>query len=66
MPGLNQRAIHSEVLIAHEPLRLAFHLGKETLRHCGVQQAITVLRKHRVVPDRIINAQSQSQRNSKL
>ena len=28
-PGLNQRAVHREVLIAHEPLGLPVHLGEE-------------------------------------
>src|ERR1700756_5818595 len=52
-PGLNQRAIHGEVLITHEALRLPVDLAEELLRDRAAQQPIAVLRKHRVVPYRI-------------
>lgn len=56
--GLNQRAIHGEVPIAHKLLRMAIHFCKEKLCHFGVQQAITVLRKRRMVPDDIVRAEA--------
>ena len=34
-PRLDQRAIHSEVLVAHEALSLPVHFGEEALRHLG-------------------------------
>jgi hypothetical protein len=56
-PGLNQSSVHGEVFIAHELLRLAVYLSKEPQRHFGVQQPVTVLRKHRMVQDRIVHGQ---------
>ena len=38
-PWLDQRPIHGEVLVAHQPLCFGFHLGEEPLRHILVQQA---------------------------
>ena len=53
-PGLDQRAVHGEVIVAHEPLRLLQNRGEELLRHLARQQAVAVLREHRVVPHRRI------------
>ena len=57
-PGLNQRAVHSEVLVGHELLRLLVHLGEKSLGHIRAQQPIPVLGKHRMVPHRIVHAQA--------
>ena len=57
-PGLDQRAIHSEVLVRHKLLRLPVHFGEEPLRYLGGQQTVAVLRKHRVIPHCIIHAQA--------
>ena len=46
------------MFIAHELLRLPVNFGKETLRYLGVQQAVAVLRKHCVVPDRFVHAEA--------
>ena len=55
-PGLDQRAAHGEVLIAHEALRLPVHLREKALRQRGVQLPVAVLREHRVVPHRVVHA----------
>ena len=46
-PRLNQRAIHREMLVAHEPLGLLVHCGKELLSYIGSQQPVAILGKHR-------------------
>src|ERR1700731_2169759 len=45
-PGLDQRAIHGEVLIAHEALGLPVDRAEELLRDRAAQQAIAIFRKH--------------------
>jgi hypothetical protein len=57
-PRLDQRAIDGEVLVRHEPLGLLVDFGKELLRHLGGQQPVAVLRKHRMVPHRVVHAQA--------
>ena len=57
-PGLDQRPIDGEVLIAHEALRLVVDLGKELLRHLAGEQSVAVLRKHGVIPHRVIHAEA--------
>ena len=56
-PGLNQRSVHGEVLIAHVFLRRPVDLGKTPPRHVGVQQTVAVLGENRVVPHCIVHAQ---------
>jgi hypothetical protein len=46
------------MIVRHEPLRTLVDLGEETLRHLGRQQAIAVLRDHRMVPHRIVHAET--------
>ena len=65
-PGLNQRAVHGEVLVGHELLRAQVDLGEEPLRHLAGQQPVAVLREHRVLPYRIAMPRPTNQRNSRL
>ena len=57
-PGLNQRAVHGEVLVTHKLLRPQVNLREEALRDIARQKAVAVLGKHRVVPHRIVHAQA--------
>ncbi len=65
-PGLDQRAVHGEVLVGHEPPGLLVHLGEESLRHIGSQQPIAVLGEHRMVPHRIVHAQAHEPAKQKV
>jgi hypothetical protein len=55
---LNQRAIDGEVIVAHEALGLLVHRREKPLRHLALQQPVAVLRKHGVVPHRVVHAQA--------
>lgn len=57
-PSLNQRAVHGEVLVAHEPLCLPVHFREEPLHPLRVQQTVAVFGKHRMVPHRVIHPQA--------
>ena len=57
-PGLNQRAVHCEVLIAHELFRPQVHFREEALRHGTGQKPVAVLGKYGMVPHRIVHAQT--------
>ena len=65
-PRLNQRAIHHEVLVAHEPLRMLVHFSKELLRHIGGQQSVAVSGKHCMVPHRVIHARTHKPAEQKV
>ncbi len=58
-PGLQQRAIHREVLIAEQRfhLRCRNQLLQEALHGLLVEQPLTVLGECGGVPDRLIRAQ---------
>ena len=58
-PGLNQGTIDGEVLFREQslPVGLAHHFGEEGLDDFVLEQAIPVLRKDRVVPDRVLQRQ---------
>src|SRR5215470_14567455 len=45
-PSLDQRAIHREVLVRHQPRRLLFYVREELLRQILVQQSVAVLAEH--------------------
>ena len=49
-PGLNQSAVHGEVLVAHELVGALIYFREELLRHIRGQQPVAVLKKHRVIP----------------
>ena len=57
-PSLDQRSVDREVLIAHEALGLFVDFGEELLRHLAGEQTVAVLRKHGVVPHRVIHAEA--------
>jgi hypothetical protein len=46
------------VFVAHKALALPVHFRKEMLCHIGGQQTVAVLRKHRMVPHRIVHSQA--------
>lgn len=54
--SLDQRAVHRKVMVSRELLCARVHLGEETLRHLGRQQAVAVLGEHLMVPHRIVHA----------
>ena len=58
MPGLQQRAIHQEVLIAQLRLYLwrRHHLVEEAAHDLVIEEALAVFCEGRGVPDRIIRA----------
>jgi hypothetical protein len=58
-PGLDHRAVHAEVLIAHEalPLRQVQHPLEEFAGQIRAQQPIPVDAKDRTVPDRRVHLQ---------
>src|ERR1051325_11267170 len=51
-PGFDQRAIHGEVFIRHEPARLRFHPSEKSLGQVLVQQPIAVFAENGVIPYR--------------
>lgn len=55
-PRINQGAVDAEVLIGGQPclLGLAVDLGEERTRNIGLEQAVAVFRKRRVIPHRLI------------
>jgi len=59
-PGLQQRAIHREVLVAEQWFYFwsRHQLLQEALHDLFVEQPLTVFRKRGGVPDRIIRAQA--------
>ena len=57
-PGLNQRAVHGEALIAHELLGARNRFREELPRRIGSRQPVAVLGKHRAIPRRIVHAQA--------
>ena len=57
-PSLDQRPIHREVLVRHQPGRLRFHMGEKPLCQVLVQQPITVLAEHGVIPYWVIDLQA--------
>ena len=57
-PGLDQRPVDGEVLVAHEALCLLVNLSEELLRYLAGEQAVTVLREHGMVPHRVIHAEA--------
>ena len=59
-PGLNQRAIDTEVLVREQPclLRLAHHAPQQLPGHLRLDQPVAVLGEARVIPDRLIDRQS--------
>jgi hypothetical protein len=59
-PGLDQRAVDGEVLVREQPAHLGpvQHLGHEPRRHVALEQAVPVLRERRVVPYRIVDAET--------
>src|SRR5271157_6277706 len=65
-PCLNQRSINSEMLVGHEPLSMLVYFGKELLRNIGSQQPVAVLGKDRVVPHRIVHAQTHEPAKKKV
>src|SRR2546422_233741 len=54
-PSLDQRAIHREVFVRHQPRRLLFHMGKELLRQILIQQPVAVLAEYCVVPYLVVD-----------
>ena len=59
-PGLQQRAIHREVLIAEQRLDLwsAHQLLQEAANHIIIEKQLAVFVKGDGVPDRIVGAQA--------
>lgn len=59
-PSLDQRAIDREVIARQKLLRLGLrqHRRQELRRNVAFQQSVAVLREHRMVPDRIVDAHS--------
>jgi hypothetical protein len=65
-PGLDQRAIHGEVLTTHKALGLPVDLTEELLRDRAAQKSVAVLRKQRVVPYRIVHTQADGPTKQQL
>ena len=72
-PGLNQRAIDTEVVPREQPaaIGLTHDFGEEGFYDRMFQKPVAILREHRVVPHRIVNGHSDvaiptNQRNNKL
>jgi len=67
-PGLDQRAVHGEVLARQQTLLagLLQHPGEEGLGHLSFQQAVPILGKDRRHPNRIAMPRPTSQRNRRL
>ena len=61
-PDLDQRAVHGEVIVTHEALRLFVHGGKKLLRHLAVEQPVAVLGEDRASS----MPRPTNQRNSRL
>ena len=57
-PGLDQGAVHGEVIVTHEALRLLVHRREKLLRYFAVEQSVSVLGEHRMVPHRVVHAQT--------
>jgi hypothetical protein len=57
-PRLDQRAVHGEVIVTHEALRLLVHRSEKLLCHLAVQQPVAVLGEDRMVPHRVVHAQA--------
>lgn len=57
-PSLDQGAVHGEVIVGDEPFSLRGEGCEELLRHVRGQQTVAFLRKHRMVPHRIVHAQA--------
>ena len=59
-PGLEQRAVHREVLARQQPLHLGQgqELRQEALRHLARQQPVAVLREHARVPHRVVHPET--------
>ncbi len=58
--GLDQRAVHAEVVLRQEPFhpRDGQHGTQNGCHHAAVEQAVAVLGKGRGVPDGIVDAQA--------
>ena len=58
-PGLDQVAVHGEVVLRQEPLhaRDGQHGAQKGRRHAAGEQTVAVLGKGRSVPDGIIDAE---------
>ena len=57
-PSLDQRAVDGEVIVRHKLPGLLDHGGEELLRPLAVQQPVAVIREDRVVPYRIVHAET--------
>src|SRR5262245_6569546 len=57
-PSFNQRPVHREVLITHQPFRLRFDFRKEPLRQILIQHPFAVLAEHRMIPYRLVHLQA--------
>ena len=53
-PRLDERAVDREMLVRHQPLGAVHHPSKEAASDRLVQQAVAVLRKHRRIPDGLV------------
>src|SRR5258708_18420137 len=67
-PRLDQRAIDREVLARQQPFDpgLSEDGGQELRRDLTVEQPVAVLRKARVIPDRVIHAQPDKPPEQKI
>jgi hypothetical protein len=54
-PSVAQRPIHREMFIRHVRPRMFQHSLKKRLRDLFVQQTISILAVHRVIPDRLVH-----------
>ncbi len=54
-PGLNQRPIHREMFIGHKRPGSLQHPLEKRLGDLFIQQALTILAVHRVIPHRLVH-----------
>src|SRR5215470_3771375 len=54
-PSLDQRSVHREMFIRHVRLGSFQHPLKKRLRDLFVQQTLSILAVHRVIPDRLVH-----------
>jgi hypothetical protein len=67
-PGLQQRAVHREVIARQQPLhfRLGHHRRQELRRDLALQQPVAVLREARMVPSRVVHPQPHEPAEQKV
>jgi hypothetical protein len=65
-PGLDQWAVHGEVIVGQERLGPLVHFGEKALRHLAGEQTVPVLGEHRMVPHRVVHAQADEPAEEKV